>query len=66
VANFLRKAVRGHQPTSNDGLPEEIARSLDAAADDLRHDRTEDLREYVKRKQAELEAHIARESAKGF
>ena len=62
MADFRSKATSsGYKPASDNELPVEIARALDAAADDVRHDRTEDIREYVKRKEAELRAHIARE-----
>ena len=61
MANFVPKTTFGYNPAPDNELPVEIARALDAAADDVRHDRTEDIREYVKRKEAELRAHIARE-----
>ena len=62
MADFRSKATSsGHKPTPDNELHAEMARALDAAADDVRHDRTEDIREYVKRKDAELRAHIARE-----
>jgi hypothetical protein len=66
VTEFMRRTVLGRRPVSNGRLPEEIARALDAAADDVRHDRTEDIHDYVKRKEAELEAHIARENARKY
>ena len=64
MANFARKATSARQSTANDGLSQEVVQAL-ATVDDLRHDRTEDLRDFVKRKEAELEAHIAQAKAPG-
>ena len=62
MANFVPKTTRSQKPTSDDELPEEIARALDESADDLLHDRTEDIGEFLKRMKAELRAHIARKA----
>ena len=61
MANFVPKTTFVNKSGPDNEHPEEIARALDAAADDVRYDRTEDIRDYVKRKEAELMAHIARE-----
>jgi hypothetical protein len=63
MVDFVRRAMFGRQPTSHDAVPEDIARALDASAEDVRNDRTEDLRDFVKRKKAELEAHLAQKNS---
>jgi hypothetical protein len=40
-----------------------IVGAFDAGADDLRIDRTDDPRDFVKRKEVELEAHLARKNS---
>jgi hypothetical protein len=60
----MRSAMFDRRPASDDAVPKEIARALDASAEDLRHDRTEDLRDFVKRMEAELEAHLAQRNSK--
>ena len=59
----MRRAMFSPQPASDDGLPEGFARALDESAADVHLDRTEGLRDFVKRKEVELEAHLAQENA---
>ena len=63
MVDLARGATPGRRRTSADGVPEDIAQALDASAEDLRHDRTDNLRDFVKRMDAKLEAHLARKSA---
>jgi hypothetical protein len=44
-------------------MPEEIARALDASAEDLRLDRTEDIGEFLKERRARLKADLDRKAA---
>ena len=60
MVDFMRRAAFGRQPASDDAVPEEIARALDASAEDVRNDRTVDIGEFLKSMQAKLEAHRAR------
>jgi len=60
---FVRKSKPIDTSAAEEELPEVMARALDASEDDLRHDRTEDVRAFVKRMEAQLAAHLARKSA---
>jgi hypothetical protein len=64
VADSARKAILDAQSGSDDELPDEIVRALDASAEDLRQDRTEDLRAFVRRMAAELETYLAQQGSK--
>ena len=63
MAEFLRRTNSRGRPTSNDGVPEDVARALDAAAEDVRHNRTVDIGDFLKSMEAKLEAHRARKAA---
>ena len=63
MAEFLRRTNSRSRPTSNDGVPEDVARALDAAAEDVRHNRTVDIGDFLKSMEAKLEAHRARKAA---
>jgi hypothetical protein len=53
-----------HSCTAKDEMvPEEIARALDASAEDLKHRRIVNLDDSVREMQAELEAHVAQKKA---
>ena len=41
------------------GVPEELVRALDESLDDLEHDRTSDMGEFLDRMQAKIDAAIA-------
>jgi hypothetical protein len=58
MVDFVRRAAFGRQPTSED-VPEELARALDASAEDLKHDRIVSLDDMLTEMGAELEAHLA-------
>lgn len=62
MVDFVRRAVFGRQPTSED-VPEDIVRALDASAEDLKHNRIVSLDDMLTEMEAELEAHLARKRA---
>jgi hypothetical protein len=62
MIGFVRRAMRGRRPASDETVPDEFARALDASAEDLRHDRTEDLGDFLKRMRAKLDAHLTRKA----
>lgn len=62
VASMRRSAVR-RKPASEDAVPEEIARALDASAEDVRNDRTADLGDFLKSMEAKLKAYRVRKAA---
>ena len=61
VASFLRKVGLDQPAASGEELPDDIARALDASADDLEHGRIVDLDETLREMEAELEAHLTRQ-----
>ena len=63
MAEFPRRINSRGRPTSNDGVPEDVARALDAAAEDVRHNRTVDIGDFLKSMETKLEAHRARKAA---
>lgn len=63
MVDFMRRATFGHQPTPDDAVPEEIARALDASAEDVRNDRTVDIGNFLQTMRAKLEAHRARKAS---
>jgi len=62
MVDFVRRAVFGRQPASEE-VPEEIARALNASAEDLKHGRIVNLDDTLKEMDAELEAHLAQKRA---
>ena len=58
MIEFVRRAMRIRHEAAADAVPEELAQALDASTDDLRHDRTEDLGDFLKRIEAKLDAHL--------
>lgn len=62
MVDFVRRAVFGRQPTSED-VPAELARELDASAEDLRQGRIVSLDDTLREMEAELEAHLAQKRA---
>ena len=48
-----------HARRSTTDVPEDLARALDESADNLLHDRTEDIGEFLKRMRAKIDAHRA-------
>jgi hypothetical protein len=56
---FLRRGPAGQRAASDDTVPEEIARALDASAEDMRENRTEDIGDFLQRMEARLESHLA-------
>ena len=63
MVDFMRRSAFRRRPASDDAVPEEFARALDASAEDVRNDRTADLGDFLKRMEAKLEAHRARKAA---
>jgi len=60
MVDFMRRTVFRRQPTLDDAVPEEIARALDASAEDIKHGRIVDIDDSLKEMEAELEAHLAK------
>ena len=60
---FRRQPASDRQPAPDDAVPEELARALDASAEDVRNDRTLDIGDFLKSMGAKLEAHRARKAA---
>jgi hypothetical protein len=56
---FLRRDSESERPPRDDYVPEALARSLDASAEDLRNGRIVDLGDSLREMEAELEAHLA-------
>jgi hypothetical protein len=52
----MRRAVSRHRPASDDAIPEEFARALDASTEDVRNERPVDIGDFLKSMQANLEA----------
>jgi len=63
IVKFVRRATFGRQPASDDAVPEDIARALDASSEDLKHGRIVNLDDSLKEMEAELEAHLAQKRA---
>jgi len=49
--------------SADETVPEDVARALDASADDLLCDRTEDVGDFVKERRARLAAYLERKAA---
>jgi hypothetical protein len=47
MVDFARKAAPRRRAASDDAVPEDIARALDASAEDLHQGRIEDLGEFL-------------------
>ncbi len=62
MVDFVRRTMFGRQPAS-DEVPEDIARALDASADDVRNDRTVDIGDFLEEMRVKLEAHRARKAS---
>lgn len=60
MVDFARRAASGRQPAPDDAVPEEIARALDASAEDLKHGRIVSLDDTLKQMKAKLRARRAR------
>lgn len=61
MVDFVRRAIFGRQPAED--VPEDIARALDASAEDLKHGRIVSLDDTLSEMEAELETHLARKKA---
>lgn len=59
MVDFVRRAMFGRHPASDDAVLEEIARALGASAEDLKNGRIVNLDDSLREMEAELEAHLA-------
>ncbi len=64
MTSFLPKGHAAKRRPLRDGdIPEHLARSLDASADDLRNGRLEDTAEFLDGMQRRIDEYFARKSA---
>jgi len=64
MVDSARKRVLLHRPASDQEVPDDIARALDASSEDVRLDRTADIGDFLRNMDARLEAHRAGKAAR--